>query len=1202
MGVVYEAFDRELRRTVAIKTLLRFDPAAFYRFKQEFRTLADVHHPNLVRLHELVIADGDRAFFAMELVRGTDFLTHVRSHSGPKGVDALPLQTSDRLLPALRQLAMGVHALHVAGKLHRDIKPSNVLVTEEGRVVILDFGVATEVASPSADGLPDYEQVGTAVYMAPEQALEELRTPASDWYSVGAMLYEALVGTPPFIGSRYAVIAAKLTFDVVPPSAHAKGVPEDLDALCAALLQRDPVRRPSGPEVLRRIGTGEHSIATVSRIAADTTALVGRDQEGRALRQAFDQMILGQQSIAVRVGGASGMGKSAVVRRFLDELVERDEAVVLRGRAYERESVPYKAFDSVVDALSRYLMAMDERGEPFSLPDDVGPLCQVFPVLRRIPGMGDKVDATVADPLSIRVRAFLAMRELLASLADRQPLVVYIDDVQWGDTDSAALLLELIRPPNAPRLLLLLTYRDDAASTSPFLLAMNDNWPLAADTSDITLGPLSAADAERLALNLMDPSDGYAQRVARDVARESKGSPFLVEELVRSNRTQSPERENALAVFTLGQIVDERLARMPDIARRLAESVAVAGRPLALSTLREAVGEPDLVEGQLDKLVAERLVRIGFRDGREVLEPSHDRIRETMVERLPADILRARHARLAVALEQTPGADLEAIAVHLLGSGDVARGSGYAERAAEQAAQKLAFDQSARLYALAVETGVHTADEERRLRTRLALALEQAGRGPEAAEAYIKAAAGAPRLESVALERSAAEQLLGSGRIEEGADVLRRVLAAVGMKVPRSTFGAIVSLLWGRLCLRLRGLRFDERTPDQVSPEDRARLDAIHVAASGFGMVDFVLGACLQIRFIRLALRTGDRLHVLCAMCSLMSQLAGRGGSVSKTERAAYEIAERLVAADGGWYADSYFQVCRGMALFFRGRWKEAWQVLNLRGLPTATRSVTVNNHRLFSVYVLFYLGRLAEEARRGAHVLADAERRRDESAIVNVRAAAMVDVSLAADQPDVAREHIRVALERWTQKGFHIQHWIAWVWGTEIELYTGHGERAYERVASARRAYARSLLMQSQFIREITRFAQARSAVASALDAAASLRRTRLSEARKLARLIERAAMPWTRPLASMVLAAIAAAEGNATGAVDALRKTVAQAEAADMKAHACAARHQLGCLLGGDEGRELRRRAEEELSAQGVRAPARFANMLLPGRWETE
>ena len=839
------------------------------------------------------------------------------------------------------------------------------------------------------------------------------------------------------------------------------------------------------------------------------------------------------------------------------------------------------------------------------MPRDVWALARLFPVLSGVPEIARSSGESLADPHALRQRAFVALRDLLAQIARRDPLVIFIDDVQWGDSDSAALLREVMRPPNAPALLLVMTYRDAEDQASAFLLETRALWPSGAEVREHPVGPLEIADARSLAMALLGSKGAEARAIADAVARESGGSPFLVEELARgasaSDEIGSPPAASAARVPpTLDQIVRTRLNRLTTEARQLVEIVAVGGRPLPVAIVRDASATGVGLDAVVGMLRMDRFVRSGFRDGHEVIESTHDRIRETILATLPAAVLRERHAQLARALEAMPGADLEALSLHLLGAGDEQGAARYAERAAEQAVAKLAFNQAVRLLRLTLRIIAPGAPDVGRLSRRLAAVLEWSGRGGEAALVYLDAARDAPADERIELERAAAEQLLACGRIDEGATVLRRVLASIGIDAPGSALGALFWLFVYRLWLRLIGLRFVDRAPEDVRREDRIRVDALYAIGLGLSVVNVIVGACMQSRHLILALEVGDRSQVLRAMSLEAAHLASEGGAETTRERMVTEIAATLAESNDDTEGETFFRGSRAVGLFLRGHWSEAQ-----RSLESAYERYP--NHRagwhananLFAVYALSYLGDLKSLARRAKQLLAEAEQRNDLYIIVNLRTRPMVDIALAYDAPDEARNHIREAMDQWSQHGFLVQHWQAMVWGATTELYVGDGARACETLDRHQRALKRSFLLQVQYIRATTAFVRARSLIA-AIEAAPARRLELVAGTRRIARRLRRERMHWTEPLACLAFAAAANAMGERAEALASLESAVHGATLADMPLYAWAAQHRIGLLLGGVDGAQRVNDAEAAMTGHGIHVPRRYAALLVPGRWD--
>ncbi|WP_435020094.1 serine/threonine-protein kinase PknK [Tundrisphaera sp. TA3] len=1210
MGIVYLA--RDLRRgvDVAVKTIRNVDAAAVSRFKREFRSLQDLSHPNLVALHEL-ISDGHTWFIVMEYVAGRTFLDHIRQDTGPKA-PAAPIgpdpATRARLRGAFRQLAEGLMAVHARGKLHRDIKPSNVLVTPEGRVVLMDFGLVTggddDSRSRSTGG---GGVVGTPAYMAPEQATGVGTTEASDWYSVGVMLYEALTGRLPFLGGMLQILIDKQRFEPPPPRELAPDLPGDLDVLCEELLRRDPHQRPTGAAILGRLGGPSPDSGDDSRPSSEPRSsrgsdsiFVGRAAHRAALEDAFAALGRGRP-VAVFLRGTSGVGKSSLVRRFLDGL--GGDALALAGRCHERESVPYKALDGLIESLAQHLRRLPPDELHAALPRDVAALARVFPVLRRVeairnaPGRG----TDIPDPQELRRRSYAALREMLARIGDRRPLVLWIDDLQWGDPDSLPVLSEVLRPPDPPVLLLLCGFRSEEVEASPFLRGLlADPWE-GVDCRHLEVGPMAAAEASVLARQML--GDSATERQVAAIARESGGNPFFVAELARSLQAGGPDlAEGAPATpITLDDVLWSRIRRLPDDALRMLQAVAVSGGPLSPSVAWRSLGLAGDERAALAVLRAGRMIRAAggpaSPDGERV-ETYHDRIREAVVARLAPEDLTACHRRLAQALEAVAGSDFEALGVHFRGAGEPEKAGAYFARAAEGAARALAFDRAAKLYRLAIELLPMGREQERGIRVALGEALANAGRGADAAREFLAACDGATVAEALELRRKAAMQLLISGHIDRGLETLRDVLAAVGLSLPATPRRSLISLVIHRGLLRLRGLRFRPRDTSEVAASDLTRIDVCWSAGIGLSNVDWVRGADFQTRGLLLALRAGEPRRIGRALSVEAAQSATGGLATRARTARLLAQAEALSEGDNHPYDPGMVILARGVSSYLEGRWADAVEHCDRADALFRDRYTGVAWERdtahAYALWGLSHLGRWGELSRRFPVLIAEARERGDLYAEMNLSTYILAIVRIGADRPGEAREEIRRVMSHWSGDGYHVQH-NDQVWATILlDLYEGDGPSAWRAIVGHWPTLSRSLLLQVQFIRVAMYGLRARCALAAAGRASDPNGGPWLRSAARDAARLDREGTPWAIAQARLARAGIAALRGRADLVPNLLREARDRFRAADMEICAAVADLRLGETLDDDA---LRQEAHARLVDRSARRPSRVADLFAPG-----
>jgi len=678
MGEVYRAIDTKLRREVAVKVLpahLSGDADFLARFELEARAVAALSHPNILAIHDLGEQDGT-SYAVMELLEGETLRSRLEDGS------LTPRKATELML----QIADGLAAAHEKGVIHRDLKPENLFITAEGRVKILDFGLA-KVESAFDDGTDSETAtrqtspgtvMGTLGYMSPEQVRGQECDQRSDIFSLGATFYEMLSGVRPFRGDTSADTMSAILKEDTP---SISGVSKPLERIASRCLEKKPEERFQTARELKAAldaisdvqdshppGSGYaapfQAREALAIAPAKRTPFVARDQERAQLIAALDDAVEGRGSL-VLIGGEPGVGKTRLSEEILLE-AQRRELLCFIGHSYEGEgSAPYTPF---VETLEYAVRAIPEDVFRQTLGDSAAEIARIMPKLRQI--FPDIPPVIELPPDQQRRYLFNSYREFVERGTHVSPLVVLLDDLHWADEPSLQLLEHLSQHLPTQHALIIGTYRDvELEVTRPFAKTLS-NLTRQRLAQRIMIRRLTKDSVGELLASLGGP--GPPARLAASIFNETEGNPFFVEEVFRDLDEEGKlfdaggawlselDVEQLEVPEGVRLVIGRRLERVGEDVQKVLTAGAVVGRRFGLRIL-EALGQvaEDALFDALEAAESAQLIHASTEGRDTVYKFSHELIRQTLVGRLSIPRRQRLHLKISRAMEEVHKARLE---------------------------------------------------------------------------------------------------------------------------------------------------------------------------------------------------------------------------------------------------------------------------------------------------------------------------------------------------------------------------------------------------------------------------------------------------------------------------------------------------------------------------------------------------------------
>lgn len=644
--------------------------------------------------------------------------------------EVLDPQALPRVLRVVRRLAGALAYLHGEGLVHRDLKPDNVIVRPGERPVLVDFGlVSHSTGQLSRDVVDDLASLGagTAAYMAPEQVQGEPLDARVDLYALGCILYELIRGRPPFVGDTVAsLLHQHVRVEPAPLSSWVPWVPPGLDALVSQLLQkRRQDRCGHASDVVARLQAigrdlGDDSDdppGPTARPVVYRPALVGRDGDLATLLARVERL-RGDGGVVLLVG-PSGVGKTRLAVEAARQ-AGAVGAVVVEGSAHAHLTPPLGPLRGVLAAIAESCTRGGAERTRALLGPRARALAAYLPELVVVPGFESVARDAALEPVPqtvARQRLVMALHETLTVLARERPLLLVLDDVQWADELTLAVLEHLAQQPRLEGLLVIGTVR--AGEGDAVVTRLEE-----AGADVVTIAPIGPADvgamiADATGGHRLGTDDDDVAATVEAIVDRAGGLPFLVSECVHAIVV------DGVAAASMPRdplaLVGRRLQGLTASLRAVVDAVAVAGPSATARVVASLVERPlEDVQLELDTLrrvwqlladdsavVATAADAVDVADDADVVVAfAHDRLAEAARAALDATTTATLHRLVAAILEGLPAdvrvARAAELAWHHEGAGQSEAAIRWLLVAAEQARGLAALDEAVRLLERAI--------------------------------------------------------------------------------------------------------------------------------------------------------------------------------------------------------------------------------------------------------------------------------------------------------------------------------------------------------------------------------------------------------------------------------------------------------------------------------------------------------------------